>query len=198
MHRKLGFAIVLFLLAAALPAAAQPYLQLRAVYLDETHEDGGWLGNDPEIELFQAQATYPSSNLFQANAKATALFNGHLNIGYPYTFSAPDVNDTGKWYYLSTPISIPAIPGAAMILVEDDDYAGHWKGSSSFVNGFLCNPVTDPALPAGITYCQNPSFSGSSDDVFRCMLVVTGAAALGMPETTIDLGEWRVKVAIGY
>ncbi|MEA2558831.1 MAG: hypothetical protein QOH06_335 [Acidobacteriota bacterium] len=194
MLRSLAPALVLLSLCA-LPAVAQPNIQIRAIYLDDNHESGPF--NDPEVELFRAQAMYPITDFFRGREKASALFNGHLNLGYEYAYSAPDANNEGRWYFLPQPVSITANIGAGVLLIEDDNYAGHWIGSSAFTNGFACAPVADPALPAGLAWCRVPDFSGD-DDEYRYMLVVTGSVAPTSQEITYDMGDWRVRFTVGY
>lgn len=194
MLRSVTLALVLLSLCA-LPAAAQQDIRIRAIYLDDNHEDGLW--NDPEIELFRAQGMYPITDFFRGSEKASVLFNGHSNLGYEYAYSAPDVNDEGRWYYLPEPFVVQAHIGTGLLLIEDDNYAGHWRGSSAFTNGFSCAPVADPALPAGLAWCRVPGFSGD-DDEYRYMLVVTGNVAATAQEVTYDMGDWRIKFTVGY
>jgi hypothetical protein len=194
MNRKIAFVTVLGLLVASMAMAQTPCLQIRAIYLETTHESLGWLGNDAEIEAYAAQPT-PNLYSFKANTRAFAIFNGGYLAGGQIGLK-PDINDSGKWYSLPKPLILNQ-GGQGVLLVEDDNIAGFYDGSSAFQNGFYCPPSTDSSLPniPGILVCDNPSFSGS-DDTFKGMIVLTGPVTLTQ-EATLDLGEWRVKIGPG-
>ena len=190
MNRKLGFLIAAGMLVTALAPAGAQCLKVTQIYLETEHEFGGFLAK-PEIELSQAQGLYPSFDSFKGNRNARAIFNGGYLVGVKQG-SKPDINDTGKWYTLSPPVLVSGT-GIGLLLVEDDTVTGTFYGPSSFWNGFICSPVNDPAVPAGLLRCQTPDFSTGDDDVYRGMLVLTGLFS-SFQDVTLDLGEWRVRV----
>ncbi len=190
MNRKLGCCFALGMLVVGLAPAAAQCLKITGIYLEDDHEPGGFL-TQPEIEVFQAQGLYPSFDSLKGDRRALAIFNGGYLVGGRQG-TKPDINDTGKWYTLNPPISITGM-GVGILLVEDDQVTGTFYASSSFWNGFFCTRVNDPAVPAGLLRCQNPSFSPGEDDVFRGMLILTGSF-FTLQDVTLDLGDWRVRV----
>ena len=189
-HKLACFATLGMLVAGLAPAAAQ-CLKIKEMYLETEHESGGFL-TKPEIEVFQSQGLLPSFTSQKADRKAIAVFNGGDWVSPLQQGSRPDINGTGRWYTLNPPVIVTGT-GAGVLLVEDDTVAGTFYGPSSFWNGFFCQQVYDPVVPAGLLRCQTPSFSTGDDDVFRGMLVLTGHFP-SFPDVTLDLGEWRVKV----
>lgn len=183
-----------------------PFLAIKEIWIEDDHEEDVWpFDNDAEIELYIAQGENLS---YKASRYAKAVFSGYTN---PPPGWKPDINDSGKWYRLDPPYPLPLQVGAGILLVEDDLERSVFYGSSKFTTGFHCFPSapSDPdfvaSLPASISSCRTSSFQGNifseltgRDDVYGGMLILTHGADQGLPDTILDVGEWRVKVGFGY
>jgi hypothetical protein len=120
------------------------------------------------------------------------------------------VNDTGKWYTLYTPIYLPFQVGMGLLAIEDDDDDGKLKRSESFSITFHCAPNSSSdasfkaSAPASLIPLCWPeihgdikALGGGGDDEYNKLYIVTHGLDQGR-EDIIDLGQWLLKVTLGY
>jgi hypothetical protein len=198
---------------ASVSAATAPYLIIKAVQLREDHEDDFFRGS-PEFEIFQADpgdASCTTAPCYKARSTTKLLFDGNTRVDdYGRTIRLEDVNDTGRWYNLSTPIYLPFQVGMGLLAMEDDDEAGKLKRSTSFSITFHCAPNSSSdstfkaSAPASLIPLCWPEIRGDikalwggGDDDYNKLYIVTHGLDQGR-EDIIDLGEWLLKVTLGY
>ncbi|MES1241051.1 MAG: hypothetical protein ABUT39_05475 [Acidobacteriota bacterium] len=187
--------------------ARLPFVSIKEIWLEDDREGDVWpFDNDAEVEIYIARG---ENSTYKASRSASAVFTGYT---YPPPGWKPDINDAGKWYRLDPPFPLPLEVGSGILLVEDDYERSVLYASSKLTNGFVCfpNAPTDPSfvasLPGSISSaCRTPSFQGNilseligNDDVFGGMLILTNGADQGMDDQVVDVGQWRVKLGVGY
>lgn len=189
-------------------AATAPYLVIKEVQIKNDHE--GLFNGDTEFEINQVDAKpCDTGTCYEVRPDTKLIFDGQARTddqGRPLRL--PDVNDTYRWYPLSTPIYLPYEIGAGLLGVEDDDTKGRLK-KSNFEIEITCRPIdnTDPyfkaSAPASLIPCWISgvkgikSLWGGGDDEYKKMIVITHGLDQGRVDV-IDAGEWMLKVTLGY
>jgi hypothetical protein len=189
-------------------AATAPYLIIKEVQIKDDHE---WLtGGAPEFEINQVDPKpCDQGTCYEVRPDTKMIFDGQTRTDdFGRQIRLPDVNDTYRWYPLSTPIYLPYQVGMGLLGVEDDDTKGKFK-RSNFSIEFSCSPITlDATFKAGapaslIPFCWPTdihgirSLWGGDDDEYKKMLVITHGLDQGRVDV-IDGGDWLLKVTLAY
>lgn len=189
-------------------SATIPFLVIKEVQIRDDHE--GLFNGKPEFEINQVDAKpCPTGTCYEVRPKTFMIFDGGTHTDdFGRQLQLPDVNDTGRWYALSTPILLPFQPGMGLLGVEDDDTKGEFK-QSNFSIEFTCAPISSDsnfkasAPAAMIPFCFPTSIHGvrslwgGDDDKYNDMIVITHGLDQGRVDT-IYADEWLLKVTLGY
>ena len=185
-----------------------PYLIIQEVMIKDDHE--GLLRDDPEFEIYLVDPKpCDTGTCYEARPDTKLIFDGQARTDdQGRQLRLPDVNDTYRWYPLSTPIYLPYQIGLGLLGVEDDDTKGRLK-KSNFEIEITCRPIdnSDPyfkaSAPASLLPCWISdvkgikSLWGGGDDEYKKMTVITHGLDQGRVDV-IDAGEWALKVTLGY
>lgn len=190
-------------------AATAPYLIIKEILIKDDH-DGGFNGG-PELEMNQVDPKpCAQGTCYEIRPDTKLIFDGQARTDdYGRQIRLPDVNDTNRWYFLSTPIYLPYQVGLGLLAIEDDDTKGRFK-KSNFSIEFKCTPIdiSDPYFKASapanlIPFCWPTgihgirSLWGGGDDEFKKVIVITHGLDQGRIDV-IDAGDWLLKVTLGY